>query len=298
MPFFIQKGDLVSMNVDCLVNDSNVNLSMVEGVGRAIFHKAGDAVLAKACKEIGHCDVGKAVLTPAFGIENTKAIIHAVGPIYINGKHDEEENLTNAYNSSLSLAVEHGYKSIAFPLLSGTFNFPLKECYDIALRAIKEFLKKHDDLDVYMVMYKNFPQMLTEEIQIALTKYIIDNSAFIFSDQNEKHSFSSLVNDAVKKSGLSLEEIAFRSNLKQEHAKKIIADNGDITKEDIICLGIGLGLDKTKTNALLISKGFVFEPTIVSDLIVCYFLDNKINDIFLINNTLFQYNLNSLGSNK
>lgn len=298
MPFFIQKGDLVSMNVDCLVNDSNVNLSMVEGVGRAIFHKAGDAVLAKACKEIGHCDVGKAVLTPAFGIENTKAIIHAVGPIYINGKHDEEENLTNAYNSSLSLAVEHGYKSIAFPLLSGTFNFPLKECYDIALRAIKEFLKKHDDLDVYMVMYKNFPQMLTEEIQIALTKYIIDNSAFIFSDQNEKHSFSSLVNDAVKKSGLSLEEIAFRSNLKHEHAKKIIAGNGDITKEDIICLGIGLGLDKTKTNALLISKGFVFEPTIVSDLIVCYFLDNKINDIFLINNTLFQYNLNSLGSNK
>lgn len=298
MPFFIQKGDLVSMNVDCLVNDSNVNLSMVEGVGRAIFHKAGDAVLAKACKEIGHCDVGEAVLTPAFGIENTKAIIHAVGPIYINGKHDEEENLTNAYNSSLSLAVEHGYKSIAFPLLSGTFNFPLKECYDIALRAIKEFLKKHDDLDVYMVMYKNFPQMLTEEIQIALTKYIIDNSAFIFSDQNEKHSFSSLVNDAVKKSGLSLEEIAFRSNLKQEHAKKIIADNGDITKEDIICLAIGLGLDKTKTNALLISKGFVFEPTIVSDLIVCYFLDNKINDIFLINNTLFQYNLNSLGSNK
>lgn len=296
MPFFIQKGDLVSMNVDCIVNDSNVNLSMVEGVGRAIFHKAGDAVLAKACKEIGHCDVGKAVLTPAFGIENTKAIIHAVGPIYINGKHDEEKNLISAYNSSLNLAVENGFKSIAFPLLSGTFNFPLKECYDIGVRAIKEFLKTHNDLEVYMVIYKNFPQMLTEENQVALTKYIIDNSGVVFSDQKEKHSFSSLLNDAVKKSGLSIEEISFRSNLKLEYVNKIIHEGyNDITKEDIICLAIGLGLDKTKTNALLISKGFVFEPTIVSDLIVCYFLDKNTNDIFLINNTLFQYNLNSLG---
>lgn len=296
MPFFIQKGDLVSMNVDCIVNDSNVNLSMVEGVGRAIFHKAGDAVLAKACKEIGHCDVGKAVLTPAFGIENTKAIIHAVGPIYINGKHDEEKNLISAYNSSLNLAVENGFKSIAFPLLSGTFNFPLKECYDIGVRAIKEFLKTHNDLEVYMVIYKNFPQMLTEENQVALTKYIIDNSGVVFSDQKEKHSFSSLLNDAVKKSGLSIEEISFRSNLKLEYVNKIIREGyNDITKEDIICLAIGLGLDKTKTNALLISKGFVFEPTIVSDLIVCYFLDKNTNDIFLINNTLFQYNLNSLG---
>ncbi len=296
MPFFIQKGDLVSMNVDCIVNDSNVNLSMVEGVGRAIFHKAGDAVLAKACKEIGHCDVGKAVLTPAFGIENTKAIIHAVGPIYINGKHDEEKNLISAYNFSLNLAVENGFKSIAFPLLSGTFNFPLKECYDIGVRAIKEFLKTHNNLEVYMVIYKNFPQMLTEENQVALTKYIIDNSGVVFSDQKEKHSFSSLLNDAVKKSGLSIEEISFRSNLKLEYLNKIIHESySDITKEDIICLAIGLGLDKTKTNALLISKGFVFEPTIVSDLIVCYFLDKNTNDIFLINNTLFQYNLNSLG---
>jgi O-acetyl-ADP-ribose deacetylase len=299
MPFFIQKGDLVSMNVDCIVNASNVNLSMVEGVGRAIFHKAGDAVLAKACKEIGHCDVGKAVITPAFGIENTKAIIHAVGPIYINGKHDEEKNLVSAYLNSLNLAIENGYKSIAFPLLSSTFNYPLKECYEIGTRTIKEFLKDHNDLDVYMVMYKNFPQMLNEETQVSLTKYIIDNASFIFSEQEEKHSFSNLLNDAVKKSGLSIEEISFKSNLKQEYARKIIDDDvEDIEKEDIICLAIGLGLDKTKTNALLISKGFVFEPTLVNDLIICYYLDKGINDIFIINNTLFQYNLSPLGSTK
>ena len=76
MPFFVEKGDLVSMNVDVIVNASNVNLSMVEGVGRAIYHKAGDSELAKACKTIGHCDVGDAVMTPSFGLTNTKAIIH------------------------------------------------------------------------------------------------------------------------------------------------------------------------------------------------------------------------------
>ena len=61
MPFYLKKGDLVSANVDAIVNASNVNLKMVEGVGRAIFHKAGDSDLARACKLIGKCALGNAV---------------------------------------------------------------------------------------------------------------------------------------------------------------------------------------------------------------------------------------------
>lgn len=297
MPFLVQKGDLVSMNVDCIVNDSNVNLSMVEGVGRAIFHKAGDIVLSNACKEIGHCDVGSAVMTEAFGITNTKAIIHAVGPIYINGKHDEEENLTKAYNSALNLALVKGFKSIAFPLLSGTYNYPLKECYLVAQNAFKNFLKEHNDFIIYLVMYKNFPEMITDETQIELTKYIIDNSSFNFSSQNEKHSFSALVSEGFKKSGLDINALSLKSNLTINFLNKVIYEGfSDLTKNQILCLAIGLNFDKTRTNGLLISKGFVFEPTIVGDLIVCYYLDKKINDIYLINDTFFQYNINPLGA--
>ncbi len=296
MPFFVIKGDLVSMNVDCIVNDSNVKLSMVEGVGRAIFHKAGDSVLARACKAIGHCDVGKAVMTDAFGITNTKAIIHAVGPIYINGKHDEEKNLISAYRCSLDLAINKGFKSIAFPLISGNFNYPLKECYDVAKKTIIDYLRQHNDLTIYLVIYKNFPPMLTDDETLSLTKYIFYNASYNFAKQNKKESFSHLLNEGFKKSSLDLLELSLRSNLNENLLNKIINEGfEDLTKNEIICLAIGLGFDKKQTNELLISKGFVFEPTLVSDLIVCYCLDKKKNDIYLINDFLFQYNLSPLG---
>ena len=58
MPFYFKKGDLVQTECDLIVNDSNSRLIMVEGVGRAIFHKAGDRELSNALKKIGGCKVG------------------------------------------------------------------------------------------------------------------------------------------------------------------------------------------------------------------------------------------------
>ena len=70
MPFYVLKGDLVEMNVDAIVNAANVKLKMVEGVGRAIFHKAGDSELQSACNKIGSCNVGDCKVTPSFNISN------------------------------------------------------------------------------------------------------------------------------------------------------------------------------------------------------------------------------------
>lgn len=297
MPFFVEKGDLVSMNVDALVNASNVNLSMVEGVGRAIYHKAGDAELAKACKAIGHCDVGDAVMTAPFGITNTKAIIHAVAPIYINGKHDEEENLRKVYSKCLQIAVDNNFKSIAFPLLSGEFNYPLKECYGIALDVIKNFLKTHLDMNVYLVMYKNFPEMISDETQIALTKYIIDCKASNFSNDNTVGDFDDLIKKAFKKTGLSMDDLAYQSNIRKSYLETVLNKKKSelINKDTIISLGVGFGLTKEELNHLLISRGFVIEPSIVANLIVCYFLDHNDYDIYKINSTLFQYGFKPLG---
>lgn len=297
MPLFVEKGDLVSKNVDVIVNASNVNLRMVEGVGRAIYHKAGDVELARACKAIGHCDVGSAVMTPSFGIDNTKAIIHAVGPIYINGKHDEEINLINAYKSSLKIALENNFKSIAFPLLSGEFNYPLKECYEIAINVFKDFLLEHGDIDIYLVMYKNFPEMLTEEDQINLTKYIIDNQSQNFSNQKADSDFDTLFKKYMKDYGSSIKEIAYKSNIKEKYLQSILDKKyGDnLTKRTILSISIGLKLNKEQTNELLISKGFVLEGSVISDLIICYFMEKEDFDIFEINSVLFKYGFHPLG---
>ena len=124
MPFYVIKGDLVNMNVDAIVNAANVSLKMVEGVTRAIFHKAGDEILTDACKKLvlergrSGFKPGDAIETPSFNLKNCKIIIHAIGPNYINGKHNEEKNLIRAYKESFAILNNYNYHSIAFPLLA------------------------------------------------------------------------------------------------------------------------------------------------------------------------------------
>ena len=58
MAIYLIRGDLVNMYVDAIVANANVNLRMVEGVSRAIFHKAGDLELGRLrSRRINHCSL-------------------------------------------------------------------------------------------------------------------------------------------------------------------------------------------------------------------------------------------------
>jgi len=296
MPFFIEKGDLVSKNVDCIVNASNVKLSMVEGVGRAIFHKAGDTVLSNACKKIGHCDVGDAVTTPPFGIENTKLLIHAVGPIYINSKHGEEANLRSAYRKSLNICLENNYRTIAFPLLSQEFNYPHRECYFIGVDEIMRFLREHPEMIVYMVIYKNFPEIIKEDKQAEIAKYIVDNTSMIIESNKSTKKFVPLLKNYLDDKGYTNEEFAYFANIAPSALEKILSgDIEEISKETILAMAIALRLSIDEANELLNTKGYVIDPSIVSDLVVCYYLKHGGATVIDVNNMLFMYGFKALG---
>lgn len=298
MSLFLIKGDLIELNVDAIVNAANVNLSMVEGVSRAIYHKAGDLVLTEACKKIGHCDVGSSVETPSFGLTNCKSIIHTVGPIYINGKHDEKKNLISAYKSALKIAKDKNYTSIAFPLLSGEFNYPLNECCNIAIDTIKKFLKTNSGMNVYIVMYKNFPEFLKDDEQEKLTEYILNNQKANSITVNKNLKFDSLFKKYFKKSGYSIEELSIKSNIRPSRINYLLENQNDIGKEFILATGIAFELNKKELAELLYSKGFILEPSQVRDAIICYFIDKKIFDVYTINTILFKYSFRPIGSNK
>jgi O-acetyl-ADP-ribose deacetylase (regulator of RNase III) len=133
----LMQGDITESDTDAIVNAANSQLILGAGVAGAIRSKGGPSI-QEECNAIGHCPVGRAVIT---GGGNLKArhVIHAVGPR--QGEGDEEEKLKNATLNSLKVAEENNLKSITFPAIStGIFGFPLDACARIMLTVTKEYL--------------------------------------------------------------------------------------------------------------------------------------------------------------
>jgi O-acetyl-ADP-ribose deacetylase (regulator of RNase III) len=70
-------------------------------------------------------------------------VIHTVGPIYGRENGNEGRLLASCYQRTLELAETHGIGSIAFPSIStGAFGYPIKDAARIAIRTLKEYLRK------------------------------------------------------------------------------------------------------------------------------------------------------------
>ena len=173
MPLQIVRNDITRMSVDAIVNAANERLLQGGGVCGAIFAAAGPSELQAACDEIGHCDTGSAVATPAFGL-SAKHVIHAVGPIWRGGANHEERLLRSCYRSALALAYELGDKSIAFPLISsGIYGYPKDQAIDVALSEIRSFLSDHE-MDVYLTIFDPASLRAGNERFLRIAAYIDD----------------------------------------------------------------------------------------------------------------------------
>ena len=134
----IQKQSITEMDVDCIVNAANSQLRHGGGVCGAIFAAAGARELQAACDALGHCPTGEAVITPGFKLK-AKYIVHAVGPIWQGGNHNEEQLLYRCYQNAMEVAYTKGCRSIAFPLISsGIYGYPVKDAWRVAIKAIQE----------------------------------------------------------------------------------------------------------------------------------------------------------------
>ena len=144
----ILKKGITSLQTDALVNAANEGLWQGGGVCGIIFNAAGASQLQAACNAIGGCKTGSAVITPGFNLKS-KYIIHAVGPRWTDGKHNEPKLLYSAYKQSLTLAVKNDCKSIGFPLISaGIFGYPVDKAWRKALQACLDYQENNPDVDI------------------------------------------------------------------------------------------------------------------------------------------------------
>ena len=162
----IRKTSITLLDTDVIVNAANTGLWAGGGVCGAIFDAAGYDQLQAACNQIGHCNVGDAVITPGFNLK-AKYIIHAVGPQWSGGNHHEPQLLYNAYRRSLELALENGCHSIGFPLISaGIFGYPIDKAWRKAIQACQDFQKEHsqDRLDIVFAVITDDAQAQGEKV--------------------------------------------------------------------------------------------------------------------------------------
>lgn len=153
--FRIIKGDITKLNVDAIVNAANNSLLGGGGVDGAI-HKAAGPKLLEECKQLNGCKIGEAKITKGYNLP-AKWVIHTVGPIWRGGNHGEDELLASCYRNCLTLAVQKGIKTIAFPSIStGAYRFPVQRAAKIAVNSISSFLSRDQSLEqVIMVAFDN-----------------------------------------------------------------------------------------------------------------------------------------------
>lgn len=138
----VHQGDITKLKVDAIVNAANTSLAGGGGVDGAIHRAAGEE-LGAACKKIGGCPTGEVRVTPGYKLP-AKTIVHAVGPVWQGGEHEEEELLASCYRSVMNIAKQNGFTSIAIPAIScGAYGFPARKAAKIAVNEVDNALKKN-----------------------------------------------------------------------------------------------------------------------------------------------------------
>ena len=172
---YLWQGDITTLKCDAIVNAANSGMTGCyipnhRCIDNAIHTYAG-VELRLACEELmeqqGYPEpTGQAKITPAFNLP-CRYVLHTVGPI-IDGRvtKKDKELLASCYRSCLELAAEKGLESVAFCCIStGEFHFPNELAAEIAVRTVKEFLKKQNSVKkVIFNVFKDLDKTIYEKL--------------------------------------------------------------------------------------------------------------------------------------
>lgn len=331
MPFLMIRNDIAKVKADAVVNTANTALEEGRGTSRGIYLAAGEEELTRACRAIGHCGIGQAVMTDGFALP-AKKIIHAAAPVWNGGGPAAEKMLYDTYAAAMKLAKDSGLESIAFPLLStGSNGFPHKIAFRTAVSAITDFLLE-SDLLVYLVLYDKTSLEVSRSLAEYIDEHIDDDyvsgkdesyrGKVLFGTMNmeperfcvsestakadydnlrklmgrEAETFSEMLFRLIDERGLTDPEVYHRANIDRRLFSKI-RSSADYQpgKRTVAALAVALELSLDEAVDLLGKAGYAFTDALKFDKIVSFYIREGEYDIFTINEALFYFDQHLLG---
>lgn len=335
MPFEIIRNDITKMNVDVIVNAANTRLKMGGGVCGAIFNAAGMEDLQRECDSIGGCDVGEAVITkgyalPAKYIIHTVGPIWQGGN-FSEEKHLRDCYL-NCLNLAKKHNLESiAFPLIS----SGIYGYPKDKALRVAMAAIQEFLLENDmtvylavfdkkALDLSEKLYKSIEEYIDDKYvrdKFESDRYRTIQSFEVQEDRLEipslneydaapakgkrkledvvtelDETFSQMLLRIIDEKGKTDVETYKKANIDRKLFSKIRTDKDySPRKSTVLALAVSLELNIDETKDLLRRAGFAFSHSSKFDIIVEYFIEEEIYNIFEINEALFAFDQTLLG---
>lgn len=334
MPFKIVRNDITKVEADAIVNAANSSLLGGGGVDGAI-HRAAGMGLLKECMTLGGCKTGQAKITKGYKMP-CKYIIHTVGPVWRGGENGEKELLYSCYEKSLQLAKEYKCESVAFPLISsGIYGYPKDKALQVAVSAITDFLAEND-MDITMVVLDKNAVSVSEGLFCDVRRYIDENyvgERFVDADRQtigaslfgravsksemaqEEHcafsrladlpsdfdkldeSFSQALLRLIDERGMTDVQVYKKANIDRRLFSKIRSDvNYKPKKQTAVAFAVALELDISETQKLLEKAGYTLSNSIKFDVIIKYFIENRMYNIYEINETLFAFDQSLIGA--
>lgn len=204
MPLKIIRNDITKVKADAIVNTANPKPQIGSGTDSAIYSAAGAGQLLAERKAIGDIAPGNSAVTGAYGLQ-AKYIIHTVGPVWIDGAHQERDVLRSCYANSLAAAAELHCDSVAFPLIAtGVYGFPKDEALSIAMSEIGKFLISHE-MTVILVVFDRKAFELSGAIFTDIDEFIDEN--YVGAQRKKEYS------DARRRTRRMEEELLFAKSI-------------------------------------------------------------------------------------
>ena len=109
------------------------------------------------------------------------------------------------------------------------------------------------------------------------------------------YTFANYLRDLIKNKNMSEVEVYKKAHLDRRLFSKIRKEKNYMpSKQTVLTIAVAMELNLQETGELLKFAGYSLSRGIKSDVIITYFIENKVYDLFLINDALEHYKLKSL----